>query len=163
MTSVDGRGVILMSFSGLAIFTQRGRLRWCWSSLLVAVWAGSMTGCSSSQALPVLTVYEVKGKVLLADGKPLADGWIYFVAKGDLTVTPSGRIGPDGTFSIVTGGSGEGAPAGDYKIRVESPQYQATQKAKKPLYPFKYTDEDSSGIVIKVKREANQLEPLVLK
>ena len=151
-----------MSFSGLTSFTQRGRLTWCWSSLLVAVWAGA-TGCSDSQALPVLTVYEVKGKVLLADGKPLADGWIYFVPKGDLTVTPSGRIGPDGTFSIVTGGSGEGAPAGDYKIRVESPQYQATQKTKKPLYPFKYTDEDSSGIVITVKPEANQLEPLVLK
>jgi hypothetical protein len=151
-----------MSFSGLTNLDQRSRLKWCCGSLLVAVWT-SVTGCSNSQALPVLTVYEVKGKVLLADGKPLADGSIYFVPKGDLTVTPSGRIGTDGSFSIVTGGSGEGAPAGDYKIRVESPLSQATQKAKKPLYPFKYTDEDSSGIVITVKPEANQLEPIVLK
>jgi hypothetical protein len=151
-----------MSFSGLTNLDQRSRLKWCCGSLLVAVWT-SVTGCSNSQALPVLTVYEVKGKVLLADGKPLADGSIYFVPKGDLTVTPSGTIGTDGTFSVVTGGSGKGAPAGEYKIRVESPRYQATQKAKKPLYPFKYTDEDSSGIVITVKPEANQLEPLVLK
>jgi hypothetical protein len=151
-----------MNFSGLNNWDQTRRLKWYCGSLVVAMWAG-VTGCSNSQALPVLTVYEVKGKVLLADGKPLADGWIYFVPKGDLTVTPSGRIGADGVFSIVTGGSGEGAPAGDYKIRIESPLYQATQKAKKPLYPFKYTDEDSSGIVITVKPTANQLEPLVLK
>jgi hypothetical protein len=151
-----------MSFSGLTILDQPRHLKWFCGGVLVAVWAG-VSGCSNSQALPVLTVYEVKGKVLLADGKPLADGWIYFVPKGDLTVTPSGRIGTDGSFSINTGGSGEGAPAGDYKIRVESPLYQAAQKAKKPLYPFKYTDEDSSGIVITVKPAANQLEPLVLK
>jgi hypothetical protein len=151
-----------MSFSGLTDLDQPCRLKWCSGSLLVAVWA-VVTGCSNSQALPLLTVYEVKGKVLLADGKALGDGWIYFVPKGNLTVTPSGQIGTDGTFSIVTGGSGEGAPAGDYKIRVESPRYQATQKAKKPLFPFKYTDEDSSGIVITVKPEANHLEPLVLK
>jgi hypothetical protein len=149
-----------MSFSGLLTADQR--LKWCYHSMLVAVWAG-VTGCSNSQALPVLKVYEVRGKVLLADGKPLADGWVYFVPKGDLTLTPSGPIGTDGSFSIVTGGSGEGAPAGDYKVRVESPLHQATQKAKKPLYPFKYTDEDSSGIVVTVKPEPNQLEPLVLK
>jgi hypothetical protein len=151
-----------MNFSGLATVDQRQRLKWCYHTLLVAAWAG-VTGCGSSQALPVLKVHEVKGKVLLAEGKPLADGWIYFVPKGNLTLTPSGRIGSDGSFSVVTGGSGEGAPAGDYKIRIESPLYQATQKAKKPLYPFKYTDEDSSGIVVTVKPEPNQLEPLVLK
>jgi hypothetical protein len=151
-----------MSFSGLTILDQHRRRKWRCGSVVVAVLAG-VTGCSNSQALPALKVYEVNGKVVLADGKPLTDGWIYFVPKGDLIVTPSGRIGTDGSFAIETGGSGAGAPAGDYKIRVESPQYQAAQKAKKPLYPFKYTDEDSSGITITVKPEANQLEPLVLK
>jgi len=151
-----------MSFSGLTNFEPHSRLQWFCRCLLVAACAG-VTGCGNSQALPVLTVYEVQGKVLLADGKPLTEGWIYFVPKGDLTVTPSGQLGTDGSFSIVTGGSGAGAPPGDYKIPVESPHYQAAQKAKRPLYPFKYTDEDSSGIVITVKPEPNQLEPLVLK
>jgi hypothetical protein len=151
-----------MSFSGLPSVDQRRRLNSRYRGLLVAVWAGVM-GCSNSQALPVLKVHEVKGKVLLADGKPLIDGWIYFVPNGALTLTPSGRIGSDGSFSISTGGSGEGAPAGDYKIRIESPLYQTTKKAKKPVFPFKYTDEDGSGIVVTVKPEPNQLEPLVLK
>jgi hypothetical protein len=131
---------------------------------LVVLWAG-ITGCQQSNALPVLQVYEVKGKVLLPDGKPLGGGWIYFVPKGDLPITPSGVIQSDGTFSLVTGGSGEGAPPGDYKIRVEAPQFQQADRKsrKKPLFPVKYNDEDSSGLVVTVRAESNQLEPIRLK
>ena len=75
--------------------------------LVLALWAG-VAGCRQSDSLPNLKVYEVKGKVLLADGKPLTNGWVYFVPKGELTVTPSAIIGSDGTFSLITGGSGEG-------------------------------------------------------
>ena len=129
--------------------------------LVLALWAG-VAGCRQSDSLPNLKVYEVKGKVLLADGKPLTNGWVYFVPKGELTVTPSAIIGSDGTFSLITGGSGEGVPAGDYKIRIETPGFQPAQKSKKGPFPSKYTDEDSSGIVITVRPEANQLEPFLL-
>jgi hypothetical protein len=130
--------------------------------LTVILWLGQ-AGCGKSDSLPSLQVYEVKGKVLLPDGKPLSGGWIYFVSKGDLPVTPSGQISSDGTFSLVTGGSGEGAPAGDYKIRVEAPQLPTGPKAKKPAFPFKYTDEDSSGLVLTVRAEPNHLDPIRLK
>ena len=64
--------------------------------LIVAACAG-MAGCGKSDALPALEVYEVKGTVVLADGKPLSGGSIYLVSKaGDLPVTPAGKIGPDG-------------------------------------------------------------------
>jgi len=135
------------------------------SGLIVAVCAG-LAGCRNSDSLPALQVYEVKGKVLLADGKPLSGGLVSFVPKGDLPVTPSGVIQSDGTFSLVTGGSGDGAPPGDYKVRVEAPQFQMAQqskKSKKPPFPFKYTDEDSSGLVITVRADTNQLEPIRLK
>jgi hypothetical protein len=124
-----------------------------------------MTGCGGSDSLPSLTVYEVKGKVVLANGQPLSGGFISFVPKGNLPITPSGVIGPDGTFSLVTGGSGEGAPPGDYKVRVEAPQLQqADQKSRRrPLIPPKYADEDSSGIVITVRAESNRLDPILLK
>jgi hypothetical protein len=106
----------------------------------------------------------VKGKVLLADGKALSGGWIYFVSKqGDLPVTPSGVIGPDGTFSLVTGGSGQGAPPGEYKVRIEAPQLQTARKTRKTQFPLRYNDEDSSGLVITVRAETNQLEPIRLK
>jgi hypothetical protein len=133
--------------------------------LLLALVAGcvSLVGCGGSGSLPSLQVYEVKGKVLLADGKPLTGGWVYFVPKDGLAVTPSAQIDPDGTFSVVTGGSGNGAPAGDYKVRIEAPQFQRDPKTKKGIFAFKYTDEDSSGIQVTVKPEVNQLEAFQLK
>ncbi len=133
------------------------------TGLVVAAGLG-LAGCGQPGAdrLPALAVYEVKGKVLLGDGKPLNAGWVYFVPKGDLSVTPSGQIGPDGTFSVVTGGSGEGAPPGDYKLRIEAPQFR-TSRNQKPLIPPKYTDEDSSNLVVTVRAESNQLEPIRLK
>ena len=73
-----------------------------------------LTGCGKSDSLPALTVFPVNGKVLRADGKALTGGHIYLVSKaGDLPVTPSGEIGPDGTFSVTTGGSGEGRRRGN--------------------------------------------------
>jgi hypothetical protein len=128
--------------------------------LFVALCAG-LAGCHSQDSLPALKVYEVKGKVVLSNGKPLGEGWIYFVPKGNLTITPSAQIAADGTFSVVTGGSGAGAPAGDYKVRVETPGL--VSKSKKTPFPFKYTDEDSSGIEVTVRPESNHLEPIQLK
>ena len=41
-----------------------------------------ITGCGdSSGAPPRVTVYEVKGQVLLSDGRPLSGGHVYFVSK----------------------------------------------------------------------------------
>jgi hypothetical protein len=128
--------------------------------IVACVW---LAGCREATSLPVLKVYEVKGKVLLADGQPLRNGWVYFVPKGDLSLTPSGVIGSDGTFSLVTGGSGEGAPAGEYKVRIETLDSASGQKSKKAAFPFKYTDEDSSGLEVTVRTEPNQLKPFELK
>ena len=64
----------------------------------------------------------------------------------------------------MTGGSGDGAPIGEYKVRIEAAAGSISNpKSKKSLFPFKYTDEDSSGLFVTVKAEPNQLEPFVLK
>jgi hypothetical protein len=143
----------------------RGARRRRWAAGLLAAMLAPVVGCGHSDSIPAYPVYEVKGQVVLADGKPLSGGWISFVPKGDLPVTPSGEIGPDGTFSLKTGGSGEGAPQGDYKVRVEAPQLQSgpSKSRRRAAFPSKYTDEDSSGLVVTVKAESNRLEPIVLK
>jgi hypothetical protein len=133
------------------------------SGVLVTTALATLAGCSGSDRLPDYQVYEVRGRVLLSDGKPLGGGWISFVSKADLPVTPSAPIEKDGTFSLVTGGSGKGAPAGDYKVRVESPEFQGGGKSKKAIFPSKYTDEDSSGIVVTVRPQTNDLEPIRLR
>ncbi len=134
-----------------------------WLSVVLPAALSAFSGCGQSDRLPHLTVYEVTGKVVLADGKPLSSGVISFVPKGDLPITPSANISPDGTFKVITGGSGDGAPPGDYKVRIEAPALQSGPKSKKSLFPFKYTDEDSSEIVVTVRPQENHLDPIVLK
>jgi hypothetical protein len=137
------------------------RAGWMRSLFLAA--AAGLLGCGNSDSLPKLQVYEVKGQVLLADGKPLPSGWISFVPKGDLPITPSAKIAADGSFSLVTGGSGEGAPSGDYKVRIESPELRPDPRTRKAIFASKYTDEDSSGIVVTVLPKENHLDPIRLR
>ncbi len=148
-----------------SIRTDRGPRRRSWQVGLLGAALAMLAGCGHSDSLPNYSVYEVKGKVLLGDGKPLGTGWISFVPKGDLPITPAGEIHPDGTFSLVTGGSGEGAPAGEYKVRIDAPELQraAPRSRKKSVIPVRYGDEDSSGLVVTVRAESNQLQPIVLK
>ncbi|MDR3634103.1 MAG: carboxypeptidase-like regulatory domain-containing protein [Isosphaeraceae bacterium] len=128
----------------------------------------SLSGCGADDGgVKKVTVYPVKGSVVLADGKPLSGGKVYFVPK-DGALTSEGKIGSDGTFALVTGGSGEGAPPGDYKVRVapEDTSLLAGKKAAKGKalpFPSKYLDEDSSGLTATVKADPNQLEPFRLK
>jgi hypothetical protein len=147
-----------------ALQTVRVHTGAAWLGTLLLAASAGLSGCGGqSDSLPKLHVYEVKGQVVLADGKPLRSGVISFVPKGDLPITPSANIAPDGTFSLVTGGSGEGAPSGEYKVRVEAPELRPDPKTKKAVFPFKYSDEDSSDIEITVLPQVNRLEPIRLK
>jgi len=146
---------------------MRGR-----GTALACVWLGvavlaGIPGCGSGDGPPSVTVYEVTGKVLLKDGKPLGGGHVYFVPV-DGAMAPEGAIGPDGSFALVTSRSGAGAPPGEYKVRIEpsDPSLMAASPAragKKRLpFPTKYLDEDSSNLRVTVRAQANQLAPLRL-
>jgi len=151
----------MINFLRLKFDRRAPRTRW-FSILLLAAPLG-LSGCGNADGLPRLQVYGVKGTVLLANGKPLQSGWISFVPKAGLPITPSGQISSDGSFSLVTGGSGEGAPSGEYKIRIEAPEFRPDPKTRKAIFPSKYSDEDSSGIVVMVLPKENLLDPIRLK
>src|ERR1700735_4835840 len=91
---------------------ERKNLRSPWSSSLIVGLLAGLAGCQKSDKLPSLQVYEVNGKVLLADGKPLTAGWVYFVPKSDLSVTPSARVGGGGGVVFVCGGGVGGGGGG---------------------------------------------------
>ncbi len=123
-------------------------------------------GCSASDAVGNLTVYPVKGKVLLADGKPLTTGRVAFVSP-EKGLEFSGPIGPDGSFSIRYGEK-EGAPEGKYIIRIDPEAAKGLAKGKpkkrSAAFPFpeKYTDETTSSLTAAVKAGQNDLEPFKL-
>ena len=128
-----------------------------------------MIGCDDGSSAPTnARVYEVRGKVLLPSGKPLNGGHIYFVSK-DGPLSPEATIAPDGSFSLISGPSGEGAPPGNYKVRVEPADPSQittrlpTSRRKALPFPSKYLDEDSSGLNVAIKAQPNHLEPFLLK
>ena len=115
----------------------------------------ALGGCTQADDAPKLaTLFPVKGKVLLPDGKPLAAGRVVMVSSDGLT-SPSGPVTPDGTFTISSGDGQDGAPAGDYKVRIE-PVLTSKRGAKAPFLN-RYTDEDASGLKVSVKPEPNDL------
>jgi hypothetical protein len=122
----------------------------------------SLAGCG--QVLSPST-YQVDGQVVLANGQPLKGGKITFVPNSsEGTVLPaSGSIGADGKFSLTTKKDGDGATAGDYRVRIEPPADLVGKNAPKPGFPTKYADVDSSGIEVTIRPEPNRLEPFRLK
>gem|GEM_PF-1885009 len=143
------------------IFRPAGRTPWLpVPHLMLMLTVIVLAGCqSSSSSLPT---YEVKGKVLLPTGKALAAGRVIFVAEDGLLPLASGEVGTDGAFSLTTQSPGDGAAPGKYKVRIE-PAGSKNPRKTKPDFPVKYVDEDSSGLVVTVRSEPNQLEPFILK
>jgi hypothetical protein len=110
-------------------------------------------------------LYPVKGQVLLADGTPLTGGSVQFIPKlGGLPA--HGTIGPDGTFSLQSLKSREGAAPGEYKVRVEPSSELRAKKgkaAKKLPFPSRYGEYDGeTGLTATIRSEPTQLEPFRL-
>jgi hypothetical protein len=133
------------------------RVRFGVLPLSVALVIGS-GGCGESFHLP--TCYPVKGKVLLPDGKPLTSGRIMFVSI-ESGLTFGATIGSDGTYTVKSS-TREGAPQGNYKVRVEIdetslPQAKGRKGQRSAQLPFdtKYTDEDASQLTATVKPDEN--------
>ena len=111
-----------------------------------------------------LDVYEVKGKVLLGDGKPLGTGLDLLRAQGrparHARAARSPRTGRSPWSRAVRD---EEAPPGEYKVRIDAPQLSGPRIPRSPPFPDKYSDEDSSSLVVTVRAGANHLDPFVLK
>src|SRR5262245_9876129 len=74
-----------------------------------------MTGCGPSY-------YPVKGKVMVGD-KPAVGAMVMFFPEGEKKTNytpPTGTVGDDGTFTMMTGAK-TGAPAGKYVVTVVWP------------------------------------------
>lgn len=133
-----------------------------WACLLGVVTL--VAGCGE-RVLQALPTHAVKGRVVLRNGKPLSAGRVVFVPVEGLTPSASGDVAPDGSFTLSTRAPGDGAAAGDYKVRVEPgarPNQKISTVARTP-FPLKYIDEDSSGVFVTVKAGTNTLDPITLR
>ena len=120
---------------------------------LVAAVGLAVAGCgqSSFRSGPD---YPVKGKILLADGKPLHSGRVVFVSS-ETALSYAGPIGDDGGFELKQGDR-VGAPAGNYKVRIEIEETSLPKRRGKSSnlpFPARYLDEDVSKLAATVKAD----------
>ncbi len=120
----------------------------------------SVLGCSKEYGEKRPPSQPVKGQVLL-NGKPLTSGVVVLVSP-KYSSEYSGQIGSDGRFTIKSG-SVEGAPEGEYRVRIEpEPQKGQSSRPKKGAtnlpYPGRYADETTSDLNVTVKSGENDLD-----
>ena len=114
--------------------------------------------------LPVEPVYPVRGQVVLPDGKPLAEGVVRFLPVKPEARGAIGKIQADGTFELESGGLGPGAPAGAYKVVIESPATVPGPKGQKTFaVPPAYSESDNTPIEVNITTATNDLKPFNLK
>ena len=136
-------------------------------SILTVCGLVSLAGCSRGGAGVERSIrtYAVKGKVVFADGKPLTGGVVHFVPKKGSSDQAVGEIESDGSFQLTTRKLGDGAAPGEYKVYIDpvSPRMLSDKSVKPVPIPPKFKDEDKSGIVVVIKAEAVNLDPIRLK
>jgi hypothetical protein len=126
--------------------------------LVILAGAGMALGCGQKD----VPLVPVSGKVTV-DGQPLTSGSVSLVPDvprgnegaqaADKMTMPSlsgGKIGPDGTYKIYTGGK-EGAPLGKYKVRIVPSQTETkpdkdAKEAPDIGYNKKYTDANKTPL-----------------
>lgn len=127
----------------------------------------SLSGCSDSKE-PWETTYPVSG-VVTYKGTPVANADISFFPKDESfpdSVRPKAKSTTDGTFVISTYGSGDGAPAGDYKVTIvrhEIAVSKDTIVAKPNDLPNKYSKRDTTDLEVQVVSSPNDLAPFELR
>ncbi|WZO96046.1 hypothetical protein EP7_003019 [Isosphaeraceae bacterium EP7] len=124
-------------------------------STVVASLMACQSGCGEGEG-PKLDVptYPASGKVLRANGSPLPGGIVVLVPPDPKSPKATGPIASDGTFNLNTDGIAPGAPAGDYKVRIElDPEADMSVFGTKRGLPFpaKYAKESTSGLTATIQ------------
>jgi hypothetical protein len=144
-----------------------------WSAAVLAAAALGLCSCGGPDRVEVS---PVRGKVLFR-GQPVPYAWVVFYPQGGSEevqrMRPSGRAGPDGSFTLTSYDEGDGAPAGQYKVTVEwpsedpndpsNPDDPETRVPRGPdRFGGRYADPATTPLTATVKEGDNDLEPLRL-
>jgi hypothetical protein len=112
--------------------TPRGRTGRTALAVALALVLFAAPGCSTGGDIP--KTYPATGTVRYEDGKPLPGGAIQFTSLTDSSLTISGKIDKDGSFSLRTihGNATEpGAPEGKYRVTI-IPSATSDRRAVRP-------------------------------
>jgi hypothetical protein len=113
-------------------------------------------------------IYPVSGKVTY-QGANAPGATVFFYRHGDDSGNEpiiTGIVQDDGTFELVCGSQGKGAPPGDYDVLIEWRQADSQSKGRPRRLPDKlngrYADRKNPLLHATVEARAVQLEPFEL-
>jgi hypothetical protein len=130
-----------------------------------ALLAATAAGCGKAEPEHV-AVFPTKGKITFK-GQPTVGATVLLYAKTPQEKVPAPRasVAPDGTFKLSTFKTGDGAPEGEYVLTVKwyKPVKNGSDVVSGPnVIPAKYTQAQSSTIVVRVAAGENSLDPIRL-
>jgi len=127
----------------------------------------AVCGCGKTEVK--VPVVPVSGSIKVGKEIPVG-AEVLLHAKGHTLppgVAPAGRVAEDGTFKISIYGKGEGVPAGEYVATVEwfkIVKGEGGGTISGPnVIPPKYCSPATSPLLVTVKNEPTQLEPIVIR
>jgi major membrane immunogen (membrane-anchored lipoprotein) len=127
-----------------------------------------LAGCGRDDGR--VPVYPAKGKVTVSGEVPEGALVVLYPAKkgsgAEVELRPSGRVKPDGTFSLTTYDAEDGAPAGEYAATIQWNKLikqGQDYKAGPNIIPAAYAAPESSPWKIAVAESPNDLAPLDIK
>lgn len=140
-----------------------GRRRASFSAAFLALAGALVVGCGDGK----IRRYPVTGKVLVG-GQPLADARLTLRPIGGSEEfqkqRPLGVTREDGSFELTTFVKGDGAPAGEYTVRLLGASARSMAKSDSgPRFHPKYGKHDTSGLTATIEPGENVLEPFDLE
>lgn len=110
----------------------------------------AVTGCGESGP----EIVPVSGQVTI-DGEPLTRGNIQVIPQGYRAA--SGKIGPDGRFTLTTYKAGDGVVRGTHQVAISSHE-NITPSQQKWYAPKTYLDPTKSGLEITISEPTSELQ-----
>ncbi len=146
--------------------TQR---RWLPRCSIYLPLLAALAGCGSSQSNDRLPVFPAVGK-LVYDGRPLAGAFVVLhpksAANGKTAPRPHAQAAADGSFTLTSYESSDGAPAGNYTVTVELRplvKHGGDITAGPNTLPPKYSRAETSPLIVQIAEGRNDLSELRIK
>lgn len=133
------------------------------ANLAMAALLFAVTGCGDG--VDRIPTFKTQGQVLL-NGKPLANAFVVLHPESPELVPARASTDAQGNFNLTTFDTGDGAPAGNYKLTVAYylPIQQGGSLVPGPnVIPAKYSDPAATELRVSIQEGENLLPPVTLK
>jgi hypothetical protein len=144
--------------------------RAAWTSRLICLpLLAALVGCGSSQRSDRLPVFPTAGK-LVYDGRPLNGAFVVLhpkgAAVGHSVPRPHAQATADGSFTLTSYESNDGAPVGDYAVTVELRplvKHGGDVTAGPNTLPAQYSRSETSPVIVRIVEGRNDLAEIQIR